>query len=482
MSLVRSIAKNVSFQIAGRVIGTAFGLITLALLTRYLGTSGYGEFTTASAYLQFVGVLVDFGLTLTAVQMLSEPGADERRVLGNLVTLRVITAVTVFALAVAVSLVIPWGGSVHRAIAVGTFSFVFLAGHQIFVGLFQRSMRMELSAIAEVVGRAGLLLGTVAVIALHGDISAVMIALGVGNLLMITASFTFARHLVPFKWGLDRAVVSTIVRRSWPMALSIVFNLIYLRGDMIILSLVRSQHEVGLYGAAYKPLDVITVLPMMFMGLILPLLVHAWSAQDHVRVARLLQRSIDAVSMLAFPVVLGGVALATPAMIFLAGNDFAAAGPLLALLTVAAGCVFFGSLFGHTIVALQRQRSMIWVYATDAVVCLGLYLVYIPRYGAVAGALITILSELVIAVGGGIIVMRAVRIRFDLTVPAKALGAALVMAGAVLVFPGVHVLIRVLLGAALYGALLLAFGAINRRDLDAIVNRKISKLNPKSRI
>jgi O-antigen/teichoic acid export membrane protein len=472
MTVARAIAKNVSVQIVGRVIGTIFGLITIALITRYLGPAGYGDFTTATSYLQFVGVLVDFGLTLTAVQMLSEPDADEPRLLGNLVSLRVLSALVMFAIAPMVALAIPWSPAVHQAIWVGAISFVLLALHQMFVALFQRTMRMELSALAEVLGRGALLAATMIVISMHGGLGAVIATLAAGNLVMAAVSLGLAQRLRPFRLRFERAIITRIVRRSWPMALSIFFNLIYLRGDMIILSLTRSATEVGLYGAAYKPLDVITVFPMMFMGLVLPLLVHAWSSADRERTARLIRRATDAVSLLAFPIAAGGIALATPTIVWLAGEKFAGAGPLLALLTVAAGCVFFGSLFGHIIVGIGKQRSMLPIYAADAVASLGLYLWLIPHYGATAAALVTIFSELVIAVGAGIMVARATGVRMSLRVPSRALAAAVLMGLAVAFLPGVHVLIRIVIGAALYGALLIAFGALSREDVNVILQRK----------
>ena len=71
--------------------------------------------------------------------------------------------------------------------------------------------------------------------------------------------------------------------------------------DVIVMKIVgRSEAEIGWYGAAYKPLDVITVIPIIFMGLVLPLFVHAWSTMDHDRVRRIIQRAVDAVGILAW--------------------------------------------------------------------------------------------------------------------------------------------------------------------------------------
>ena len=97
MSLSRKIAKNAAIQYTSKIIGTILGLFTIALLTRYLGAAGFGEYTVAASYLQFTGTLVDFGFTITAVRMLAEAGADRKKIFGNIVTLRLISALFVFA-------------------------------------------------------------------------------------------------------------------------------------------------------------------------------------------------------------------------------------------------------------------------------------------------------------------------------------------------------------------------------------------------
>src|SRR5512133_1518615 len=221
MTTTHSIAKNVAFQYISRVIGTALGLATLSILTRYLGAAGYRQFTVAASYLQFIGTLVDFGLTITAIQMLSEPDADQGKILGNLIALRLVTAAVVFTAAIAIAFALPWGSMTHLAIAVGSFSFIFLSIHQIFVGLFQKSLRMEFPAISEVVGRAALLAAVVLVAVFHGNLIAVMAGMSVANLAMVALSLAFAKKIRPFSLRLDRDVIRQIFRRSWPIAISI---------------------------------------------------------------------------------------------------------------------------------------------------------------------------------------------------------------------------------------------------------------------
>ena len=84
MSLSAKIAHNTLIQVVGKVISTLLGLFSLALITRYLGPNGFGEYTTITTFLTFFAVLADFGLTLVTTQMISHKSEDEKKLLNNL--------------------------------------------------------------------------------------------------------------------------------------------------------------------------------------------------------------------------------------------------------------------------------------------------------------------------------------------------------------------------------------------------------------
>ena len=110
-----------------------------------------------------------------------------------------------------------------------------------------------------------------------------------------------------------------ILSHSWPIAVSIIFNLLYLKGDILFLAYFRDQTEVGIYGAAYRILDVLTVLPTMLMGLVLPSLVAMWSAgQAHEFRARV-TRIFDVFALTVIPS-LGAQLTSTELMVLIAGS------------------------------------------------------------------------------------------------------------------------------------------------------------------
>jgi O-antigen/teichoic acid export membrane protein len=460
MSVARAVASNTIVQVAGKLGGTVLGLVTVGIMTRHLGREGYGAFTTAVSFLQFFGIMVDFGLTLTMVAMISEKDADERAIASNVFTLRLVSGVLFFGIAPIVGFALPYPVDVKAAIALGSLSFLCMTLSQVLIGVFQKRLATHHAAVAEVAGRAVLLAGAAWAAASGSGLLAFIAALVAGNVIQLALTVIFARRHVPLRLSFDLPVWREIVRRSWPIGLSIAFNLVYLKGDIVILSLFRSQAEVGLYGAAYKVLDVITVVPMIFMGLVMPLLAASWSAGDRNEFNRKLGRAFDAMSLLALPLAIGTLPVAADLMRLVAGAEFAASGPLLAVLMLAAASVFWGALFGHAVVAVGMQRKMIWAYALDAAVSIALYVTLIPRFGAIAAAWVTVFSELFIAALTAGAVIGAGGRAPRLGVFGKALAASGVMAALVFVMGPLPVLLRIAAGAAVYAGLLFALGAV----------------------
>lgn len=471
MSRTAKIARNTLVQVIGRAIGTVLGILTLGVMTRYLGTAGYGQFTTVTTFLQFFGIFVDFGLSLTTLSMLSEKGADKDKITSNMLTLRIVSAVVFFGFAPLVVLAFPYDAGVKAGVAIAAFSFLFLAINQILTAVLQKELRMERVAFAEVLGRAGLFLGALGVSLAGLSLQWMLGALVLGNAITIFVNWFLVRKLHVVRPSFDWDVWKDIFTQSWPIGLSIVFNLIYLKGDVIILSLTRSQEEVGLYGAAYKILDVVTVVPIMFMGLVLPLLVKARSEKSKEDWNRILQKAFDFMAVLALPLIAGGIAVGPELMQLFAGDQFDGAGRLLQILVIAAGAVFFASLFGHAVIAVKKQKPMVWGYAIDAVLATVLYLTFIPRYGADAAAWITVTSEVFIALATFAMVWSVTRFvpRFGLTF--KALLNALLMMGFLHLLPDLHVLVKVLFGALIYGILTIGLRTVPPRMIREMIAR-----------
>lgn len=461
MSLTKQIAKNTVYQVVGKGLGTAIGLVTVGLMTRYLGTVGFGYYTTIVAFAQFFAVLSDFGLQMVAAQLLAHPDGDQQRTFGNIFAWRLVCSVIFLLIAVGAAWLSPYPLIVKEGISLVAFSFFFTSLQSVFTSLFQKHLNMVETAVAEIVGRIILLVGVI--VAVSGQLSLlwIILAFSVANFGNFAYLYLKSRRYVKPRLYFDRPVWLKIWRLSWPLAITIGLSLIYFRADTLVMGWFRPQGEVGIYGATYKVLEVLIQFPYLFLGLMLPLFVK-FLALDRRIFSGVFQKSFDFLSILILPMIFSILVLGEQIMVFIAGPEFFISGQLLKILIFGAAMIYWSTLFGYGIVALGLQKKMIGFYIFDAIVSVILYLIFIPLYSYWAAAILTVFTELVIAASSYYVFHRNTDFRLNFKVAGKALLASLAMMVALLPLASQNLLIPVAVGIVVYFAVLFLIRGVSK--------------------
>ncbi len=478
MSLAKKIAYNTIVQMVGKIISTVLGLFSLALITRYLGQAGFGEYTTITTFLTFFAVIADLGLTLITVQMISGEAKDENKILNNLFSLRLVSALFFIGLAPLTVIFFPYSPVVKIGVLIAALSFIFPALNQVFIGLFQKKLNMNRSSSAEVISRLVLLGGIIISEKLGYGLTGILVTSVIASGSSFLLHYIFSLKFATIKFEFDLSLWKLIVSRSWPLAITIVLNLIYLRADTLILSLFKDSEIVGLYGAAYRMIDVLTTLPFMFAGLILPILTAAWLENNHESFKKILQKSFDFMAIVAIPLVVGSQFLASPIMTFIAGRDFTMAGEILRILIFSVAAIFLGTIFSHAVIAINQQKKMIRFYVFTSISSLAAYLILIPRYSYLGAAAVTIYSEVMIAIFSAYCIFKYSRFFPSLKVFIKSFLASLVMSGFIYLIPtkyqgNILSLILILISSILlYFFILYLLGGIKPEELKTILKKQ----------
>jgi len=475
MNVVRKIAFNTLTQIIGKIASTILGLLAISLITRYLGIDGFGKYTTILTFLTFFAVLADFGLTLVTVQMLSDPTADEKKVINNLFGLRLASIIVVMAIAPLVISLLPYEPVIKWGALIACLSFLFPALNQVIIGLLQKKLSMDKSALAETGSRLALIISILLVKYLNGGLNGILWASVISAATSFILHYIFAQKFTRIKPEFDRLLWRRIIHKSWPLAVTIVLNLIYLRADILILSWFKSAGEVGLYGAAYKIIDVLTAIPFMFAGLILPIISSAWLENKKDYFDKALQKSYDFMAICAIPLIIGTQFVARPLIILIAGEAFTDAEIILRILILAIGAIFLGSIFSHAIIALDKQKTMITYYLLTSLSSLIAYLILIPRFSYFGAAAVTVYSEVLIAIFSLVFTFKYGRFRPSQKILFKATLSSLVMAVFLYFFPltksehAGHLALTVMLAATIYFLALFGLRAIKIKEVSALL-------------
>lgn len=471
MSLNKKIAHNTITQIVGKIISTLLGLFTFSLMMRYLGVEKFGWYITAISFLQFIGIMTDFGTIVVTAQMLSEPFHNQNKLFKNLFTFRFLTALIFFTFAPLIGFLFPYPPEVKLAIIVASLSFFTTELTQVFVGLFQTKLKMHIYAATEVISKILLTFGVWLCIQLKTDFLSIITIIVITTLIQTILIWYKAHQEIEIGFAFDVKIWKNIIVKMWPIALSIIFNVVYLKGDVVLLSIYSSQTTVGLYGGAYRILDVITQSAMMIMGTIMPLLAFAWSRQQKHEFKKHYQQAFDIMMLFAIPMMFGTITLAQPIINFIADASYAESAKILPILAIAVFGVFLGAVFGHTAVAIDRQKETLWIYISNAIITLIGYLIFIPKYEMYGAAWMSVFSELYAGIMLFFTISHYTKEKIQFKTTCKIIFASLVMCAVLLFTKQIPLLLNITIGMIVYGAVILLTKGISQKTLKEIFKK-----------
>ncbi len=421
MTLARRILGNTVAQVAGRFATAFLAVIVVKILTVYLGQSGYGKYATIYEFLAFFGAFADFGIFTIAVREMSKDKAKEAHIFGNALVLRTLfsTGALLFA-AIAVwfipqykDTVIPLGVAIA---ALSTF-FVIMSGT--FSAALQMRLRMEVAALALIIGKVFTVL-TIVFVAKYWFPDApeesffwLIWAGTVGGAITfaITAIVTMRIFLVHI--ALDWQQIKHLLVEAAPFAVALALNTFYLRMDILLLSLflpittdgVCQQQfcgdtEVGLYAVAARITEITLMVPIYFMNSVLPTLTRA-VAEKSQQVMLVLNNAFAFLLAVGLPAGILMFLLSREIVRIISSPEFlstttsAGSDTAIRILGLMVPLAFISMFFGFLLIAIGKQATLIWINLAAVLFNLVADIWAIPHYGFVGAAYASLASEFV---------------------------------------------------------------------------------------
>ncbi|MEX2007826.1 MAG: flippase [Candidatus Levyibacteriota bacterium] len=388
------IGYNTSVQILGKVFSVTLSIVTIGFLTRYLGTSGYGDFTLVFAYMAFFAVIADFGMQLTMVRELAGKSEGLQKLYGTYFWLKIILVLLSTFLAFVFLIFFPYSLMLKTAILIGGLA----VGASGLTGygttIFQSKVRLDLVTFVDVLTK----IVTVSLIALfiflglgfYSIISTVLL----GNLVGLGITIGLLRKDINFSFNLDRNLARKIFVLSLPIGFTSLFSLVYFKLDTIILSVVRDASEVGIYSLAYKILENIIVIWGFYMASVFPLLSRYKAENEKGKFNNLFRNSFFIAAVLSFLIVPISYVFAPLIINIFAGEGFSGSITAFRILIFAVPLLFLNNILYYRFLI---KRNMLPVTASLIAALIFNFvanIVYVPKFGYVASSYITVLTEL----------------------------------------------------------------------------------------
>jgi len=461
--------------------GTLVSVFSAALLLRHLGRADTGRYATVLSLVAIVASLSDLGLTAVGVREISSrPQAERSDLARDLLGLRITLTLL--------------GGLITTGIAAVAYSPRLAAGVALAsIGLLLQTiqdnyslslvvglrfgwialldfMRLLFTAIAT----ALLVLVGATLLPFLGMSIPVGLLLIAGTVLLIRGSRSLAPSFDVARW---RGFLAGMV----PYSLAIAASALYFRVAILLVAAISSPGQAGDFGACFRIVEVLAMVPILLIGSALPIFSRA-ASNDHERLGYALGRVFEVTTIVGAWVAVS-VAVAAPLVIeIVGGRQFKGAAPVLALQGIGVGAMFVSQVWANGLLSLGLYRRILAISLSALAMNAALVAALTAVDGSRGAAIATSIAEIVLAVVQMLAVVRSrPGLRPSLRVlPRTALAAGLGLAPLALAYLGVPTIVRLFVSSVLFIGVIAATRAYPPELLDLLPSRRLNLDNERT--
>jgi O-antigen/teichoic acid export membrane protein len=537
MSQTRKILSNTFWQVLGRVITAVIGVISIKIITNYLPTDVYGQYTTLYEFIGFFAIAADFGLYTIGVREMAKKEKPESEILANILSIRLILVVITLSLAgLAANLIPKYQDSF---ITSGIWIVAFTTGIALLNGtlssILQYRLKMHYANVGIIISRIVAISYTAYIVFflnpgnIEKGFNNLLVAGLVANLVMISLTYYYVRKESSIYFDFNWKYTKELTYKALPYGLALILSTIYFKLDIILLSLLKDYHQVGVYAVPLKLMDILSVIPIFLLNSALPALTETFR-ENKEKFQQTITKLWTFLTLLAAPIMIGGIVLAFPltfiisnpqflsgyhctnniqlvyqsqqeaeikcqnaepnkifqwqetsdinsnnqTYVYLYGSDVA-----LKLILVGMFFSFLNSLFAFSLVAMDKQAKLIITNLIGVLFNLITNLIFIPKYGFIGAAVTTAISEMIILGGTYYYANKENKCNIPFLTTFKILLAAILMGIVVYylqaptykILQNFNILLLVPIGAIIYAAAIYLLKVISNDEIKKLLGR-----------
>lgn len=465
-TVLRNSIAGLAAQIAIKLLSFAFSV----LIIRQLGASDFGQYAAVIGFGTVFLFIADLGLAPYTVREVArlrdKPDGQERirDLYADVLALRLILALVAGVLVVSAAILTGRPAMMIGAIVLNSLGVLIYAFHGSAEAVLAGHERLDLTAGMQVVNQLVFVcLGGLALwlgLGYYGLIIATLAGVAVMTALVLRTVWRLG--LRPGR--LTRQGWIPLLRAAFPFAVVGLTLGISYRFDTVLLNIFSGDVPTGHYNAAYNLVFALVTLSNVLNTALYPSLSRE-AVNNPARLPGIYERLLRYLLLVALPLAVGGFILAEPLVDFLFGAEYKPSAQLLAILIWTVPLMFISEFLGYVITIAGREASAARAIVVSSSVSVIANLILIPRYGVLAAAIITLVTEMVL-VSQYLWMLRELlkKMHWSIFLNARFFAALLSMAIVAYLFRYLPAPLTIGLGGALYGAMLLAMGVIGREE------------------
>ncbi|WKJ88633.1 flippase [Methylomonas montana] len=384
--------KNTLWMMIEQVLRIIAGLLVGIWVARYLGPEQFGLFSYILAFTSIFSGMARLGLDGIMVRELVNQRDQRDIYLGTAFWLELIGAFIVIAIII---IIVPF---TSNDATTNFFIFIITAGlvfqsFEVVEYYFQSQVLAKVVSICKVIQLTLSSLIKVYLVMTNAELFLFVLVTLFDSLTLATCYFiAYSFHEKPsFFKCFDITIVKKLIKDSWPLTLSSIVVMIYMRINQIMIKDMLGEYEVGIYSAAVRLSEAWYFIPVMITSSIFPAILNAKKSNEELY-NQYLQRLYTFMVWLAIGIAIPMTFLSDWLIAFLYGEAYKDAGPIFMILIWVGVFVNLGVASSKWVITENLVKNALFRTSSGAIVSILLNYFLIENAGVYGAAYATFVS------------------------------------------------------------------------------------------
>ena len=383
---------NMSWMFGGQMFSLLVSFFIGAWIARYLGPENYGILSYSVAFVGMFGFIAALGVDGILNRELIKTPERRDELMGTTFRLKLIGGAIAFCLAVISVLIFQKDSLIRILVSLFAFSFI-LQSINIIGSYFNAEVKSKNNVKASVFAMI-----------ISSVLKIIIIISGKGVIWLVTVfmldffwqGIGLARSYLNYglkinKWKFNKVLSKEILKNSWPLMLASAAGFITLKIDQVIIGSLLGNHEVGIYAAAVKLVEIWYFVPGIICTALFPAIINAKKTNIKIYQSRLknfyLLMFIIPILM-AIPVSL----LSKPIIHIIFGSGYIESVGILRIYIWSSVGLFLGWAVGQYLMSEDLVKTIFWLNFLSMIINIVLNFIFIPKFGIIGSAWATTIS------------------------------------------------------------------------------------------
>ncbi len=399
MTEVERVRRNSFFSaltVFSRLIANVF---IFWIIARYYGPKIFGQFTAAQVIATNFIILADFGFDLLFTTEIAKNRKNANKLFIQFFSLKLSFCVIVLILMFLLGLFGSFSIQTKSLIMILSFYTIFSTLSNFLSALYKGFEKLEYETFLTLLMNLFLILFALPLIILKIDIKIIAFIFVLSRLLGFIIGIFFCKKVLPnltFEFSFEG--FQEIRNKVLIFGFFLLFNNLFFQLDTILLSLWRSDEDVGIYQAVFKLIMLPLVIPDIYTNALLPTLSRLYSEnkENWQKAGRLMNKTLIA---LVVPITIFLFAYAEQIIHLIYGNvNYGSSVPVLRIFSLVLLIRFSFESSALMLTTSNKQNIRLYTVIIASILNLVLNYYFIPRYGILGAATISLMTNIIVGI------------------------------------------------------------------------------------